>query len=274
MCVTETLTLNAPHVDIDLDVLYPAGEPLPESRLHERLCREAMSVLEEFFSAASDVLVAANLNLYYREGARSAVVEPDIMVIAGIDTAQPEIAASYRTWQHGGTILFALEAASESTLDADGGHKRDLYASLGVAEYWRIDPTDGELLQPPVIGERLRDGHWEPIEVTTDAGGGLRRGHSTTLGLDLCWDPPKLRLYDPATGTWLLDHQDLAQARRDDIARADAEAAARRDAETAKQAAETRVTALEAELAELRERLGDALPGGTGRTVRSPGPGA
>ncbi|MCY3925117.1 MAG: hypothetical protein OXG52_06355, partial [bacterium] len=65
---------------------------------------------------------------------------------------------------------------------------------------------------------------------------------SDVLGLELHWQPPKLRLYDPAAGAWLLDADDLHEAH-------EAEAAGRR-------AAERRAAAAEAELAALRRRLG------------------
>lgn len=75
------------------------------------------------------------------------------------------------------------------------------------------------------------------------------RGHSAVLGLDLCWEPPKLRLFEPASGRWLLDPDDLLEAQRAAAARA-ASAAARADREAAAR------RAAEAELAALRGRLG------------------
>ena len=44
---------------------------------------------------------------------------------------------------------------------------------------------------------------------------GIRRGYSTVLELELCVLPGlELRLYDPATGEWLLTHQEAEDARR------------------------------------------------------------
>lgn len=48
------------------------------------------------------------------------------------------------------------------------------YAELGVQEYWRLDPTGGDLLDPPLQGEWCRSGRWTPIEVAADGGDGLR----------------------------------------------------------------------------------------------------
>ena len=73
------------------------------------------------------------------------------------------------------------------------------------------------------------------------------------LGLDLCWEPPKLRLFDPAAGEWLLDPDDRVEAQH--------------AAEDRARAAEDRAASAEAEVAELRRRLGrsDPPPGDTGR---------
>ena len=85
------------------------------------------------------------------------------------------------------------------------------------------------------------------IDVTADAGGGLR-ARSDVLGLDLCWQPPKLRLWDPTEKAWLPDPDDQAAARKAAEDRASA-------AEDRASAAEDRASAAEAQLAELRARL-------------------
>ena len=43
---------------------------------------------------------------------------------------------------------------------ADLGRKRDLYAALGVLEYWRYDATCGEFYGEPLVGEYLLDGEY------------------------------------------------------------------------------------------------------------------
>ncbi len=118
------------------------------------------------------------------------------------------------------------------------------YAELGVSEYWRLDPTGGDLLDPPLQGERRVSGRWEAIDVAAEAHGGLR-ARSDVLGLDLCWRPPKLRLWDISEGEWLPDPDD--------------QVAARQAAEDRASAAEDRASAAEAELAEIRARLRGTL---------------
>ena len=69
----------------------------------------------------------------------------------------------------------------------------------------------GDLFSPGLIGEELVDGTYHPLDVYTDESGALR-GHSPTLGLDLCVrDDNELRLFDPADGTWLLRSRDKSR---------------------------------------------------------------
>jgi flagellar biosynthesis GTPase FlhF len=127
-----------------------------------------------------------------------------------------------------------------------------------VAEYWRLDPTGGDLLDPPLQGETRRSGRWTPNKVTPEGRDGLR-AHSHVLGLDLCWQPPKLRLWDTTAHAWLPDNHDIDTARQTAETRATAaetraanETAAREAAEAraaneaaARKTAETRTTAAE-----------------------------
>ena len=73
-----------------------------------------------------------------------------------------------------------------------------------MGEYWRFDHTGGKYHDRPMSGDMLVDGQYEPIPVDRDRDGVIR-GHSPTLGLDLCWDDRRLRFYDPAKGEYLLD---------------------------------------------------------------------
>ena len=85
---------------------------------------------------------------------------------------------------------------------------------MGVTEYWRFDPT-GDHFTPPLSGERLtEDGEYHPVALETD-GDGILRSHSAVLGLDVCVLPGlRLRLYDPASGRWLLTHHEEAAGRQ------------------------------------------------------------
>ncbi|MXW94224.1 MAG: Uma2 family endonuclease [Acidimicrobiaceae bacterium] len=236
-----SIVAGPPEVEID----YPEGPRVPEGDLQTRRRVELLVALRQWHagrSGAEGAWVCSDLNIYYREGDPRVVVAPDIAVAFGVDVAAVENQPSYRVWAAGAAPCFALEIASAETVRTDLEVKPAKYAELGVDEYWRFDPTGGELLDPPLQGDLRRSGRWTPIRVAPD-GDGLR-GRSEALGLDLCWRPPRLRLWDIAAGAWLLDHDDQIARAETAEARAGAEAAARQTAE--------------AELAELRARLGDS----------------
>ena len=64
----------------------------------------------------------------------------------------------------------------------------------------------GESAPPLVVPV---DGEYHPIEIDREADG-IIRGHSPTLGLDLCWFEGHLCFFDPVTNTWL---ENLLQAK-------------------------------------------------------------
>ena len=73
-----------------------------------------------------------------------------------------------------------MEVASPSTAANDLGWKRELYQQLGIQEYWRFDPTGGELYGKPINGERLVAGNYEEYELKYGDDGSVQ-GHSELL---------------------------------------------------------------------------------------------
>lgn len=234
------------------EVYYPEGPRVPEGDMQTRRRMELVVALRGWLAEHHpDAWVCSDINIYYQQGDPRVVVAPDVAVAFGVYTAAVENKGTYKVWEAGAVPAFALEIASPTTHKRDLHEKPATFAALGVTEYWRLDPTGGELLGTPLAGERWRMGRWEPIAVTAESpssNGVQLRGHSDALGLDLCWAPPKLRLYHPATGMWLRDHEDEA-------ARANSAEARAKAAEVRAKAAEVRANAAEAELASLRARF-------------------
>ena len=137
---------------------------------------------------------------------------------------------TYLLWEVGKPPDFVMEIASPSTWRRDLGDKRDLYARIGVGEYWRYDQTGGNFYREPLVGERLVDGKYERFELRRESDGSVW-GHSDALNLDLWWTNGDLRYWDTVQGKWLLTHQET---------------------DDALQTAEARVAKLEAELRRLR----------------------
>ena len=168
MCVTDTLTHDTLDVD-DLDALYPAGELLPESATAPTASATTQHLCcEQHFEqprrcASSDPTC---VNVYYTRRAlhRASRSNPTCWSSpAWSQGATRGQSKSYRTFQHGGKLLFVLEIASprapQTPTTAD---KRATYAAIGVAEYWRVDPTGGEHPFNEILqGERL---HRRPLD--------------------------------------------------------------------------------------------------------------
>ena len=236
----------------DLTIEYPEedGKPLAETDFQFVPLTYAVSALRARYADREDIYVAGNMLLYYRMNVPEAGVAPDVFVVLGAQGNHKR--RSWFTWREDAAPAFVMEIASDSTWRYDGADKRAIYAEIGVTEYWRFDPT-GECFSPALIGERLVDGVYQPIEVAQDEGG-ILRGYSDILELDICALPDlELRLYDPDLGEWLLNYGEeqtnrqaaelQAQTDRDARQAAELQAQADRDA---RQAAEERIRQLEA----------------------------
>lgn len=213
----------------DLAIQYPDTDeqPLAESDYQFNPLTETVHAMRVHYADRPDVYVAGDLFLYYRMNDIESSVAPDVFVVFGVDK---RMRRSYFIWREGKAPDFVMEIASDSSYERDIGEKRDLYAAIGVTEYWRFDPL-GECFDPPLVGERLVDGQYRIIPVAPDANR-ILRGYSQALGLDICVRDGLLRLFDPVAQTWL---RNLAE-----------EKAAREAAEAALQASRARSAALEA----------------------------
>ncbi len=189
---------------------YPAsdGKPMGETPFHWRAMVDAAEALHEFFATRLDVYVGSNMMMYYIEDDTDTSVSPDVFVTLGVPKL-PERRV-WRTWVEGGRFAdFVLEMTSESSKGRDAGPKRDLFARLGVREYWQFDP-EGKYLDPRLKGHRLDvRGHYQPL-VLEERDGFLC--HGSLLGLELRLEGVRLRLYDPARGGYLLTHSEQASA--------------------------------------------------------------
>ena len=229
----------------DLTIEYPEedGEPLAETDFQYIPLTYAVAALRARYADREDIYVGGNMLLYYRMNVPEASVAPDVFMVAGARGNHKR--RSWFTWREDAAPAFVMEIASDSTWRHDGAGKRAIYEEIGVAEYWRFDPT-GECFSPALIGERLVDGAYQPIEVAEDADG-LLRGRSDTLGLDICVLPDmEMRLYDPEREEWLLNYDEERAARQAaelQVQAAELQAQTERDA---RQAAEERIRQLEA----------------------------
>ena len=225
-------------------VVYPSsdGEPMAETERHRKALEDLVDMIDLHFRQVPDVHVSGNLLLYYEEGNPRKVISPDVFMVRGVSKKELRI---YKTWEQSPTLDFVLELASPSTFTRDFREKKEIYAKiLKVQEYYIYDPYHE--IEPSFVGFRLVDGAYEEIAFVD---GQLP---SKVLGLALGKRDGMLRLYNPATGEWLVPSRE----------RADEAEARAQDAETRALAAESLVQQeararqnAEAELAKAREIL-------------------
>ena len=252
-----------PH-DAHDAVFYPTsdGQPMAETDLHAACMVHVASALRWWFKkhGHDDVYVGSNNFLYYERGNPRAVVAPDVYVVTG---APAGLRDTYMLWKEPKGPDFVLEVTSASTRDNDEQRKREVYAALGVREYFLYDPR-AEWLAPPLQGWRLHEGEYRAVPAVTVLSNRGVAMVSEVLGLELRdeRDARMVRLRDPATGAILLTHEESERAREEaeraheEVERArQEETAARRAAEArAAQEAEAR-RAADARTAELEARL-------------------
>ena len=93
---------------------------------------------------------------------------------------------------------FVLEVASETTASNETGGKRDLYARMGVTEYWRFDASGGTMYGVALVGEYLEQGVYREFPVYT-AADGVIWSYRPLLRLNLRWNDGEIELQDPDT---------------------------------------------------------------------------
>ena len=238
---------------IEAEIIYPEtdGMPLPDGYFQDPLFREIVTTLATHFKDLPNTAVSGNTFIYYEEGSPSRSVSPDCYVAFDVSIETILRFNTYRLWEMGKPPDFVLEIGSESTATTDLVGKRELYARLGISEYWRFDSTGGDFYGEPLVGEYLSEGEYRRFEMRHEPDGRVWE-HSPALNLDLWWDDGRLRFWDPVIGRWLLNHEETQAAREaEQAARQAADARADRERERADRERE-RADALEAELRRLR----------------------
>ena len=201
------------------------GKPMGETDLHRDWMFRILEILRLRYRGQR-VYVASDLLVYYKDGDPSKFVVPDVFVVKDCD---PGRRRTFKIWEEGRTPDVVFEVTSRGSRQEDQDFKPQLYATLGVKEYFSYDPT-ADYLRPPLQGYRLEQGGYTRIE--PDDVGALRYEE---LDVILQLEDGCLVMYDGHCG---------------EILRTEAEAE-----RLARGAAEAHAAELEAELQQLREKL-------------------
>ena len=222
-------------------VEYPEsdGKPMGETDLHRDWMIRILDILRQRYRG-QQVYVASDLLVYYEEGAPNKFVVPDVFLVKNCPSGRRR---TFKTWEEGCVPDVVFEVTSRSTRRDDEVFKLQVYARIGVKEYFLYDPTS-DYLQPPLQGYRLRQGDY--MKIVPDDVNALR---SEQLDIKIRLEQGELVMIDEATGQTLLSEAETERAARK------AERAARNAERTAREAAEARAAGLEAELERLRQQL-------------------
>ena len=253
--------------------------PWPEDEVPARLPIEIMQsptikqliiiLAHSLGPRAATTFVDTNIPLRFDPTNRRVFIAPDICVSFDVDLFAIRYEDTYDLWEIGKPPEFVLEVASPSTYRNDLYQKPEIYAYIGVEEYWMFDPTGGDLYGQALAGYRLVDGKYEPIGTDMNEHS-VESGYSEALELRLCsvelsrqneilavqpdfvfmtddFNPCQLLLQDPNTGLYLLNAEGVS--RQYEMAEAQAE---RAEARVERVEAQVELAEAQAERAEAR----------------------
>ena len=181
----------------------PDPEPVEDAMQQLPTINRIVPMIEGHFSDRTDVLVAGEAYLCWDISNKNAKLSPDCIVAIGINPEDVEIKNGYLIWEIGKPPDVVIEVASEHTSRADMTSKRERYAALGIAEYWRLDPSGGDRYGEPLVGEYLVDGEYRRIEPRVDEDG-IVWSRSEIMEINLRWDGRHFATQDPVTGYTML----------------------------------------------------------------------
>jgi Uma2 family endonuclease len=222
------------EVDFSNDFSPMEEESMPETALHAKLIQYLVEVLEWLFHGGL-CAIHRNLAFYQARERHEPAVAPDIAVIKGYPF---QFINSWRVGKTGRAPHVVLEILSGETWKKDVEEKPQVYARMGVHEYFAYDPNLPPLAEETtqrLFGWRLDFASQRMVALPLQAEGSLLSQELDSL---LVREGPLLRLYDKdghlrLTGEEAAERQAASEAiaRRVAERRAEAEAAARRAAE-------------------------------------------
>ena len=203
----------------------------------------------------TDALVNGDGYLCQNPGEARRSPHPDCIVALNLPIPPERIedeANGYTISEIGQPPDFVLEIASATTGARDYTTKRELYASLGVREYWRFDHH--VIHEVPLAGDVLIGESYEPLPIHREPDG-TQWGYSPALDLELCWVERHLRFRDPVTKEFLPTMAEERERREEVESRLDAVQSQRDVAEARRDAAEAERDAAQARARELAEEI-------------------
>jgi Uma2 family endonuclease len=139
---------------------YPTGDGQPVAETFAHLYAILMTIeVLRLYLQGQQATVLGNQYLYYEQGNSNKRVAPDVFVIFDVEPGGRD---NYKIWEEGSVPSVTFEMTSPSTKKEDDGPKKQLYAQIGIQEYWQFDPK-GEWITEQLRGYQLMRGQYQPI---------------------------------------------------------------------------------------------------------------
>jgi len=192
------MVISAPVIKPVNPIEYPSsdGEPVAETYDHFYAIAVLLEMLRQYLTGRQ-ATVLGNQFLYYAQGLPRMRVAPDVMVIFDVAAGGRD---NYKIWEEGQVPAIIFEITSMGTQSVDIGFKRELYAQMGVQEYWLFDPKN-EWVEGQLQGYRLNGEEYLLI----------LNGQSLVLGLQLSTEDKKIALHRLDNGEKLPFPSELAE---------------------------------------------------------------
>ena len=205
--------IPVPPIGYD-DEGYPVEDSVTQSQRHTERIMDWHGALRDWCRRQGLGEVFSDLPLFYQRGQRNKMLSPDLMV--ALRAERLEERTSYKLWEQP-MPKFALESLLNSTWRGDVGAKKRLYRGIGVHEYW-LFAAAGKRIKERLRGYRLRQGAGSRGHGTYRLVPENRQGRreSEVLRLELCVLEGELRFYDPSSGEFLLTVCESQIAARED----------------------------------------------------------
>ena len=232
----------------------PTPELMEDAMQQDAPYLRIFSILDEHFQDSPDVLVSGGGGfIYYDRYDMNAKRAPDCTIAFGVNVERIVDRNAYMVWEVGKPPDVAIEIGSRSTAVNDIGVKREIYAEMGIGEYWLLDRTGGLLYGEPLIGERLVNGEYTRYPTYRDDQGRIA-SHSEALDLVFHWDGSRFGIYDPAAGEDLVDLREAKPALQSERRARLEERQGRLEEQRAREAAEAEIRRLREENDRLRRQ--------------------
>ena len=158
---------------------------VPIEMMQSNAIKQALAALDHLPDSEEFTYIDSNLPIRLDPSDLRISIAPDYYRARGVDVSRIRDDTGYNLWEIGKPPEWVLEVASRSTYRKDLYEKSGIYAGIEVSELWMFDPMGGELYGQPLLGYRLVDGEYEPVDISTNEHG-LPSGYSDELGLRLC----------------------------------------------------------------------------------------